>query len=187
MPIPLPPQAGAAILPPAPQDPPVLADVVRAKYYLRSVETSVRTHVPNGPTPDDEARADIYKTQVALAHSAGDAAQAPPWFLPALNAALNTAFTQQLTPLKFTLTQTYNMLLHDGENCPFDIVPFPDGSMPNAPPHNLPLLTSAATIAGLNPSQLNSYCNGYVGVGHGLVGAASQTAIAQAIGCKVIP
>ncbi len=32
-----PPQAGAISLPPVPQDPPVLADVVRAKYYKRSV------------------------------------------------------------------------------------------------------------------------------------------------------
>jgi hypothetical protein len=96
------------------------------------------------------------------------------------------------------------MLLHDGADIPFSIVPFPDGSMPNAEPvsflnfiltphtylywkHNLPPLTSAAIIAGLNPGQLNAYCNGYVGVGHGLVGAAMWTAIAQAIECKVTP
>jgi hypothetical protein len=98
------------------------------------------------------------------------------------------------------------MLLHDGQIIPFDIAPFLDGSMPNAPPvsflniiltpvtytylywkHNLPPLTSAATIAGLNPGQLNAYCNGYVGVGHGLVGAARQIAIARAIGCTVAP
>ncbi|KAF8338510.1 hypothetical protein F5887DRAFT_920035 [Amanita rubescens] len=36
-----------------------------------------------------------------------------------------------------------------------------------------------STIAGLNPGQLDAYCDGYVGVGHGLVGAAGQTAIAQ--------
>jgi hypothetical protein len=39
--IPLPPQAGAIPLPPAPQDPPVLADVVRAKHYKRSVEEAI--------------------------------------------------------------------------------------------------------------------------------------------------
>ncbi|KAL4063404.1 hypothetical protein J3A83DRAFT_2730159 [Scleroderma citrinum] len=132
-------------------------------------------------TPNDAARADIYKTQVVLAYSAGNAA--PSWFLP----ALNTASTEHLTPIKVTLAKTQNMHLHDGQSCPFDIVPFPDGSMPNAPPHNLPPLTSAATIAGLNPGQLNAYCNGYVGVGHGLVGAARQTAIAWAIGCTVTP
>ncbi|KAF8718923.1 hypothetical protein AX14_011666 [Amanita brunnescens Koide BX004] len=57
------------------------------------------------------------------------------------------------------------MLLHDGQA---NIVPFSDGSMPNAPPHNLPSLTSAATIANLNPGQLDACCDGYVGVGHGL-------------------
>ncbi|KAL4080141.1 hypothetical protein V8B97DRAFT_700212 [Scleroderma yunnanense] len=119
-------------------------------------------------TPNDAARADIYKTQVVLAYSAGTS-------------------TEHLTPIKVTLAKTQNMHLHDGQSCPFDIVPFPDGSMPNAPPHNLPPLTSAATIAGLNPGQLNAYCNGYVGVGHGLVGAARQTAIAWAIGCTVTP
>ncbi|KIK02096.1 hypothetical protein K443DRAFT_6388 [Laccaria amethystina LaAM-08-1] len=54
------------------------------------------THIPNGPTPDDEARADTYKTQ---AHSAGNAA--PPWFGP----ALNLAFVQHLTPIKMTLAK----------------------------------------------------------------------------------
>ena len=47
-------------------------------------------------------------------------------------------------------------------------------------------LTSAATNAGLNPGQLNAYCNWHVGVGHSLVGAARGTSIAQAIGCKVM-
>jgi len=104
-----------------------------------------------------------------------------------VNAALNAALTEHLTPIKVTLAKTRNMLFHDGQFSPFDIVPFPDGSMPNAPPHDLPPLTSAATIAGLNPGQLNAYCNGYVGVGHGLVGAARRTAIARAIGCTVTP
>lgn len=36
----LPPQAGAVPLPPAPQDPPVLADVVHAKYYERDIEVA---------------------------------------------------------------------------------------------------------------------------------------------------
>lgn len=76
------------------------------------------------------------------------------------------------------------MLLHDGEDCPFEVVPFLDGSMPDAQPHNLPPLTSAADIAHLNPGQLNAYCVGYVGVGHGLVGAAGRTAIARAIGWR---
>ena len=39
--IPLPPQAGAIPLPPAPQNPPVLEDVVHAKYYGRRVETAI--------------------------------------------------------------------------------------------------------------------------------------------------
>jgi hypothetical protein len=47
------------------------------------------------------------------------------------------------------------------------------------------MLFADVTIASLNPGQLNAYCNGYIGVGHGLVGAAMQTAIAQAIGCTV--
>ena len=51
--------------------------------------------------------------------------------------------------------------------------------------HNLPALTSVAVIAGLNPGQSNSYCDGYIGVGHGIVEAARQTAIAQAIGCTI--
>jgi len=37
--IPLPPQAGGIPLPPAPQDPPVLADVMHAKQYKRSVDS----------------------------------------------------------------------------------------------------------------------------------------------------
>lgn len=91
-------------LPPAPQDPPVLADVVRAKYYERRVETALgRLQIPNGPTSNDDARADIYKTQVILAHSADNAA--PPWFGPALNAGLNAALTQHLTPIKMTLAK----------------------------------------------------------------------------------
>ncbi|KAF8347962.1 hypothetical protein F5887DRAFT_954955 [Amanita rubescens] len=182
--IPLPPQAGTIPLPPAPQDPPVLADIVHAKYYKRSVEVGNALHAPN-ITPDDAARADIYKTQVVLAHSAGNAA--PPWFLPALNAALNAALTEHLTPIKVTLAKMQNMHLHHGQSCPFDIVPFPDGSMPNAPPHNLPPLTSLAMITqGLNPGQLDAYCDGYVGVGHGLVGVARQIAIAKAIGCTLV-
>ncbi|KAF8308531.1 hypothetical protein F5887DRAFT_1256268 [Amanita rubescens] len=44
-----------------------------------------------------------------------------------------------------------------------------------------------STIAGLNPGQLDAYCDGYVGVGHGLVGVAGQTAIAQVIGCTFTP
>ena len=51
----------------------------------------------------------------------------------------------------------------------------------------MPPLTSAAIIAGLNPGQLDAYCDGYVGVGHGLVGVARQTAILRAIGCTVTP
>ena len=63
----LPPQVGAVPLPPAPHDPPDLADVVCAKYYEKSIEVATGVHIPDGPTPNDAARADIYKTQVVLA------------------------------------------------------------------------------------------------------------------------
>lgn len=38
--IPLPPQAGAVPLPPAPQNPPTLGDVIRARSYQRDVEVA---------------------------------------------------------------------------------------------------------------------------------------------------
>ena len=56
---------------------------------------------------------------------------APPWFLPALNAVM----TAQLAPIKISVAKTRNMLLYNGQvSQAFDIVPFLDGSMPNAPP-----------------------------------------------------
>ena len=90
MPIRLPRQpAGGIPLPPQPQDPPTLADVFSALAYQRAVEASysqpnyIPTKSPdqscadlselqaNSPSSNDTARAEVYKTEVIMAHSPG--------------------------------------------------------------------------------------------------------------------
>jgi len=85
---------------------------------------------PNAPT------ADVYKTNIIMAHSA--AAAVPDWS--------QSAMTTILAPVRITLAQTRNHQLHDGGSTPFTIVPFNDGSMPTETPHNLPPLVNVAAI-----------------------------------------
>lgn len=129
----------------------------------------------NGPDDTDSARADVYKTEVILAHGGqrmlsrfcsqlcwidflSDAA--PPWFIPALQAALPPIIDAIACPGEnrpysgllmmtcrdswsdWSLPQTRNRLLYNGINENFEIVLFPDGSVPNAFPvrHSLLLI-----------------------------------------------
>jgi hypothetical protein len=132
MPVQLPPQPPGIHLPAQPQDPPMLADVVAAKSYKVQVDMAAVSQLhlllllhggwpvytasqqPNAPTSTDTARADVYKSNVIVAHPAiGDLwaiftcsprlisgkAAAPAWFLPAMNILL--------VPIQTTLAQVW--------------------------------------------------------------------------------
>jgi len=174
MPIQLPLQPVGINLPAQPQDPPTLADIVAAKFYQAQVDVAVASQAVNAPTANDAARADMYKTDVIMAHSA--IAAAPAWFHPAM--------TTILAPIRITFAQTRNNQLHDGSFTPFTIVPFNDGSMPTEAPLNLPPLVTAAAIRALTAAQSTAYAVGYA---LGNVGAAParRVAIGRAIGCTV--
>jgi len=80
MPVQLPLQPAGINLPAQPQNPPTFADVLAAKSYHDKVESAAGNFIRcglhtamqalNGPTADDSARADIYKTDIIMAHSA---------------------------------------------------------------------------------------------------------------------
>ena len=71
---------------------------------------------------------------------------APAWFGPAvnqvvnqvvkqaLNEEINKAVNQALTPIWQFLYKSYNMHCFDGSQRAFEILPFDDGTLPNAPP-----------------------------------------------------
>jgi len=74
MPVQLPQQpAGGILLPPQPQNPPTLADVFSALTYQSAVDTAHGQPVfqANSPSNNDKARAEVYKTEVVMAHSPG--------------------------------------------------------------------------------------------------------------------
>ncbi|KAF8495738.1 hypothetical protein F5888DRAFT_1709685 [Russula emetica] len=174
MPVQLPPQPAVVNLPAQPQDPPILLDVVAAKSYQAAVDVAVASQAHNAPTADDAARADVYKTNIVMAHSAEVAA--PAWFQPAMTAIL--------APIRMTLAQTRNHELHDGTFTPFTIVPFNDGSMPTEAPHNLPPLVNVAAIRALTAPQTTAYTAGY-GLGNIRAAPARRVAIGRAVGCSV--
>ncbi|KAF8222386.1 hypothetical protein L208DRAFT_1446391 [Tricholoma matsutake] len=174
MPIQLPPQPAGVNLPAHPHDPPTLADIVAAKSYKTRVDVAFASQLPNAPTADDAARADVYRTNIITAHSA--LAAAPAWFQPAMTAIM--------APFQVMLAQTQNHLRHDGSFTPFTIVPFNDGSMPTQAPHNLPPLVTAAAIRALTVAQSTAYAVGYALEN---VGAAPlrRIVIGRAVGCTV--
>ncbi|KAK9427654.1 hypothetical protein V1505DRAFT_317250 [Lipomyces doorenjongii] len=84
------------------------------------------------------------------------------------------------------VTRTQNLPLigpcmaADGDQIPFALVPFNDGSMPTEYPHNLPPLYRLMDIEGLNAEHLRAYCTGY---GANMGNAAQMKArIRRAIG-----
>ncbi|KAN0109213.1 hypothetical protein V8E52_009541 [Russula decolorans] len=180
MPIQLPLPPAGVNLPAQPHSPPTLPDVVAAKSYQARVDVAVASasqpdsQAPNAPTADDAARADVYKTNIIMAHSAE--AAAPAWFQPAMTLAL--------APIQIKLAQTRNYQLYDGGFTPFMIVPFNDGSMPTQDPHNLPPLINVAAIRVLTSPQTIAYAAGYGLVITGTA-ATRQAAIGRAIGCTV--
>ncbi|KAK9494055.1 hypothetical protein V1508DRAFT_396471 [Lipomyces doorenjongii] len=68
----------------------------------------------------------------------------------------------------------------DGDQIPFVLVPFNNGSMPTEYPHNLPPLYRLMDIESLNAEHLRAYCTGY---GANMGNAAQMKArIRRAIG-----
>jgi len=199
MPIPLP-QAprGGIELPHQPGDPPSLVDVKEARQYSKRVRLSNKTQMDGSSTENDVARAAVYETAVLVARSGGDIA--PAWFGPAFQNALQEAgpalfgpmidqalrdtLTQALTPIKQSLSKSINIHCNDGRDQPFEIVPFNDGTLPNAPPNELPALLNAAAICELTPQEATRYANGY---GLGVINPAARRrkAIGKFIGCTV--
>ncbi|KAM6504423.1 hypothetical protein JOM56_001366 [Amanita muscaria] len=175
----LPPQpAGHIVLPAHPQNPPILADVVAAKSYQARVDVAVASQAPHAPTSIDAAWADVYKTNIIMAHTA--VAGVPAWFQPAMISIL----TPIMAPIQITLALTRNNQLHDGSFTPFTIVPFNDGSMPTHDPHNLPPLLNAAAVRALTAAESTAYAVGYA-VGHAMPAGARRVTIGRAIGCTV--
>jgi len=72
MPVQLPQQpAGGIPLPPQPQNPPTLADVFSALTYQKTVDAAYDNGQSNNVNYD-MARAEVYKTEVVMAHSPGE-------------------------------------------------------------------------------------------------------------------
>ena len=86
MPVQLPLKPVGVNLPASPQDPPTFANVVAEKSFQTQVDVAVgqplplpvrlveldgpcSVHASNAPTVDDSARADVYRTNVIMAHS----------------------------------------------------------------------------------------------------------------------
>ncbi|KAM6503058.1 hypothetical protein JOM56_000001 [Amanita muscaria] len=174
MPIPLPPPpAGQTPLPAPPQDPPTLRNISDARSYNRSIQISrdqgIATHA-------DLAQGMVYEAALVARHAGG--AIAPAWFAQALAEGLTPA----LAPVTRIASKTYNLQAGTGRARQFQIVPFPDGTLPNAPPHNLPTLTNIDVIDALTGRQCTRYLRGY----NLVVPAAVQerrTAIKLEIGC----
>ena len=117
---------------------------------------------------------------------------APAWFAP--------AFNQALTPIKQVLYKTYNMQCGNGLECPYEIVPFNDGTMPpvsdnllqwclitdvNHLQQGLPALRTTADISALTSQQATHYAVGY-GLGKVNPLARRRKAIGRFIGSTAI-
>lgn len=71
MPVQLPPAPPHIDLPPAPEDPPTIDDVIAAQRYQERVDSSRRlTLGRDGANRLDSVRAEIYKLEVIQAHRA---------------------------------------------------------------------------------------------------------------------
>ncbi|KIL59133.1 hypothetical protein M378DRAFT_169794 [Amanita muscaria Koide BX008] len=149
MPIQLPPPpTGRTPLPAPPQDPPTLRDISDARSYNRNIQISrdqgIATHA-------DVAQGMVYEAAL-VAHHVREAI-VPAWFVPAL--------AQGLAPVTRIASKTYNLQAGTGRERPFQIVPFPNGTLPTAPPHNLPALTNVDAIDALTARQCARYLRGY--------------------------
>ncbi|KAF8069888.1 hypothetical protein FPV67DRAFT_1485301, partial [Lyophyllum atratum] len=119
---------------------------------------------------------------IDICHSDEDAAaaEAPPWFAAALARGLRLG----LAPLTQTVNQMYNSRCADGTVEPYKIVPFNDGTLPTAPPHNLPALLNVESIRTLTGAQTTAYLDGY-GVPPPRTINQRKKEIGRAIGCRV--
>lgn len=98
----------------------------------------------------------------------------PAWFAPALAAAL--------APVTRIAHKTYNLASGDGRTRHFQVVPFVDGTLPTADPHNLPALTSVDDLNALTGPEATAYLVGY-GLPHHHNINIRKNAIRREIGC----
>ncbi|KAM6497453.1 hypothetical protein JOM56_007926 [Amanita muscaria] len=157
-------------MPQAPGDIPTLKDIANADILEHNVRESHggqtrRTHMKI-------AKAIIYKTKLVSASAGGHGA--PVWFGAAMADALEPirnemramrtdieALKEESAKTRRLTAQLYNEKRGSGVNSAYEVVPFPNGQDPTAPPYNLPPLTSVEAIQGLTDRQLDLYLRNY--------------------------
>ncbi|KAJ6588575.1 hypothetical protein B0H19DRAFT_1100144 [Mycena capillaripes] len=82
------------VIPPAPQDPPSIDDVISAKNYAH--RALVAEQYAGQTDKDTTAGALVYLGSILVAASGG--AAAPPWFAQAMRAAIDFLLTMTCTP-----------------------------------------------------------------------------------------
>ncbi|KAJ7747011.1 hypothetical protein B0H16DRAFT_1852004 [Mycena metata] len=205
-PIPNPPFANIAnVVPPPPQDPPTIDDVIRAKVYAQ--RALVAELYPDQIDDATIAGALVYQDSILAASSAG--AAAPPWFGDAMKQALEPIekalddVKQRCRQLNTRLNDIdarfdTNALVNDFYDTelqphvrrwtPFVAVPFPDGKLPADDLTTPTPLTDANIILQLHHDELQAYCDGYYpqqGYGNGQRQPTTE-ALCQAIGCAPV-
>ncbi|EDR03703.1 uncharacterized protein LACBIDRAFT_306810 [Laccaria bicolor S238N-H82] len=200
MPIDVPDQPNGAQLPPQPNDPPTLTDLCNALMYNHRLRLSHRKEPlyhssfnfsltclfrseleldcmnQNFASSDDVGRGVMYQAKLIQAY-AGQDVEAPAWFAPALAACL--------APVTRVAHRAYNLSCGDGRSRHFQVLPFVDGTLPTAEPHNLPALTNVDKVNGLTGPQATAYLAGY-GLPHQQNIDLRKRAIRSEIGCTAM-
>jgi len=145
-------------LPPA--DPPTRDDFVRAILFQNNIIVAfTRSQITRQRLVDGYR----YSTTMALRLAARDEGP-PPWFGPALQAAIAEAITlleNRVKKLERRTAIAFNQSQIPGRLERFEVVYFPNLEDPTEGPHNLPALTSRRAIVDLTAAQKRSYCDGY--------------------------
>ncbi|KAJ7811598.1 hypothetical protein B0H14DRAFT_2859448 [Mycena olivaceomarginata] len=164
----------ANVVPPPPQDPPSVDDVLLAKAYAQRVvlQTTVG--------------ALVYADSILAAASGGGVSFiSPP--LTFLNTTINQFFAK-IDQLIISTAKNHNRTLGDGRPVAFVPVPFPDGTMPSGNNDTPTALTDAAVIDNLSANELRAYCHAYYpnrGYDNGQQ-QPDRRVVREAIGCSAV-
>ncbi|KAF9516757.1 hypothetical protein BS47DRAFT_1340385 [Hydnum rufescens UP504] len=176
------------VVPPAPQNPPTLADIYNAHNVTVNVLISSQQHLGQASTHDDISRALMYQHTVIKGAVEANQVVAPAGLGPLQNQldAMQQNQERMLVQLRRQMRLDHNRVVtrlddmhqqmintdrriiclangmrHDGLVIPYTIVPFTDGDDPTQPPHNLVPLVSTAVIDTLSAHRCNRYLDGY--------------------------